>query len=325
MEEIAVSVFCRAYNHEKYIRRCLDGFIMQKTNFKFEVLINDDASTDHTAEIIKEYEERYPDIIRPVYQSENQYSKGVKITNAFLLPKARGKYVATCEGDDYWIDEKKLQKQYDFLETHPEYSACVHCARYHILDGRGNDRIVPFIQESKEYSIDEIIAADGDGFATNSLFRRREVAESIPECFSAKGFGDYQAFMYSAICGKVYCMSDVMSVYNQGTEGSWIDRIWNNPQKRIDHLHEKIRMLDAVDKHYNESFHKPLSEKINDIQYEIYILEDNNLKLKEEPYASIHRKRLKQQKKSEFLTMLKTRMPWLVTLKRRIKKGNSRG
>ena len=128
-DDVVVSVLCTAYNHEKYIRSALDGFVNQKTNFRYEVLINDDASTDHTAAIIAEYEAKYPDIIKPVYQTENQYSKGVHIFQTILFPIAKGKYIAVCEGDDYWCDENKLQKQVDFLESHEGYAACVHNTR----------------------------------------------------------------------------------------------------------------------------------------------------------------------------------------------------
>ena len=120
-KDILVTVVSLAYNHEPYIRQCLEGFVMQKTNFAFEVLIHDDASTDGTADIIREYELKYPDIIKPIYQKENQYSKGVFIEKTFLYPNAKGKYIAECEGDDYWIDPYKLQKQVDFLEANPDY------------------------------------------------------------------------------------------------------------------------------------------------------------------------------------------------------------
>ena len=103
-----VSICSITYNHAPYIRQCLDGFLMQKTNFKYEIIIHDDASTDGTAEIIKEYAERYPDLITPVFQTENQYSKGLRGFFAkFVFPHAKGKYIALCEGDDYWIDPYK--------------------------------------------------------------------------------------------------------------------------------------------------------------------------------------------------------------------------
>lgn len=123
-----VSICCLAYNHELFIRQCLDGFIMQH-GVEFEVLIHDDASNDETSNIIKEYEKKYPNIIKPIYQTENQYSKGVKPTFHFNIPRAKGKYIALCEGDDYWTDPYKLQKQVDFLEANPEFVVCSHNAK----------------------------------------------------------------------------------------------------------------------------------------------------------------------------------------------------
>lgn len=132
--EPLVSIRCLVYNHEPFLRECLDGFIMQKTNFAFEAIVHDDASTDRSAAIIREYAEKYPDIIKPIYETENQYSKGdgslSRIMNAAIHPAV--KFIAMCEGDDYWTDPYKLQKQVDFLETHLDYSLCCH--RYRIYN-----------------------------------------------------------------------------------------------------------------------------------------------------------------------------------------------
>ena len=103
MDEIILSIHCLTYNHEKYIAEAIDSFLMQKTNFKFEILIHDDASTDRTVDIIKKYQQKYPEIIKPIFQTENQYSKGVnKINYKFNFIRSKGKYIALCEGDDYW-------------------------------------------------------------------------------------------------------------------------------------------------------------------------------------------------------------------------------
>lgn len=117
-----VSISCLTFNHAKFIKKCLDGFLMQKCDFNYEVVIYDDASTDGTSEIIKEYAERYPEIFFPIIQDENQYSKGVRgISMRYTFPVCRGKYIAMCDGDDYWIDSCKLQKQVDFLEENPSF------------------------------------------------------------------------------------------------------------------------------------------------------------------------------------------------------------
>ena len=115
--KIIVSIQCLVYNHEPYLRKCLDGFVMQKTNFKFEAIVHDDCSTDGSAAIIREYAEKYPDIIKPIYETENQYSKHDGSLDRIMDSACKGKYIALCEGDDYWTDPLKLQKQYDVLEN----------------------------------------------------------------------------------------------------------------------------------------------------------------------------------------------------------------
>lgn len=124
MCEVKVSVCVLAYNQRNFIEKCICGIVSQKTNFEFEVLVHDDASTDGTAEIIKEYEKKYPNIIKPIYQKENRFSKGVQISKTYNYPRAKGKYIAFCEGDDYWTDENKLQAQVDFLDNNPEFTGC---------------------------------------------------------------------------------------------------------------------------------------------------------------------------------------------------------
>jgi len=126
-EQFLVSICCITYNHEKYIHQCLDGFMMQKCDFDFEVLIHDDASTDRTQKIIKEYQNKYPNIIKPILRQENLYSKGIKgLNKKFNFSRAKGKYIAMCEGDDYWTDPLKLQKQVDFLESNQDVVMCYH-------------------------------------------------------------------------------------------------------------------------------------------------------------------------------------------------------
>lgn len=127
MTKPLVSISCITYNHELYIRDCLEGMLMQQCDFDFEILIHDDASTDNTQEIIKEYQEKYPDIIKPIFQTENQYSKGSRGFNAtYNFPRVAGRYIALCEGDDYWTDPLKLQKQVNYLESHPNVVLCAH-------------------------------------------------------------------------------------------------------------------------------------------------------------------------------------------------------
>jgi len=122
-----VTIICTSYNHENYIKKCLDGFIMQQTSFSFEIIVHDDASTDSTQQIVKEYEKKYPHLFNNIYQTENQFSKReVNIWSDIIFPKSKGKYIALCEGDDYWTDPYKLQKQVDFLVQNEDYALTLH-------------------------------------------------------------------------------------------------------------------------------------------------------------------------------------------------------
>ena len=122
--EPLVSICTTTYQHRRYIRQTLDSFLSQKTDFPFEILVHDDCSGDGTVEILEEYARRYPDVVCPVFEKENQYSKGVPINETFNFPRARGKYIALCEGDDFWCDDGKLQAQADYMESHPDCTFC---------------------------------------------------------------------------------------------------------------------------------------------------------------------------------------------------------
>lgn len=215
----AVSICCATYNHVQFIRQCLDGFVMQKTNFPFEVLIHDDASTDGTQDIIREYEAKYPDIIKPIYQKENQYSKGVRVSLVYNYSRVRGKYVALCEGDDYWTDPYKLQKQVDFLENHPDYVMCSHqFNQYWQEEGRLEEIADPHFKGA-DYDLLNLIGGRWLTQTLTVMYRR-----------SALNLQDYEKYgmsmdmiLFYALLkqGKGYCFPDVMAVYRCHKGGVW--------------------------------------------------------------------------------------------------------
>ena len=184
---------------------------MQKTTFPFEVLIHDDASTDGTAGIIKEYEVKYPNIIKPIYQKENQYSKGIKISPTFQYPRAKGKYIALCEGDDYWIDPYKLQKQVDFLETHSEYGLCYAKAKCfnqekQQWEGKLGEDYVSFENLLCENTIPTLTVM----FRKILLF---QYYREIDICKMNWKMGDYPLWLWIAEKSKLYFQSQTVAVY----------------------------------------------------------------------------------------------------------------
>lgn len=209
-----VSISCITYNHEPYIVQALNGFLMQKTSFPFEVLVHDDASTDRTADIIREYEKKFPKLIKPIYQKENQYSKGfTSVTATWNFPRAQGKYMALCEGDDYWIDENKLQMQVDFLEGNPEYGMCYTKTKQFIQKKRKFSRSM-FGTDVRDF---EDLLFNGNRVPTlTTVFRKDLLNSYLKEIYPQdKGWlmGDYPMWLYFAHESKVKFFDKVTSVY----------------------------------------------------------------------------------------------------------------
>ncbi len=232
--EIIVTIRCITYNHENFIRQCLEGFLMQKTNFKYEILIHDDASTDQTTNIIREYASIYPEIIVPLYEKENQYSKfgHLMTVRVAMDAKTRGKYTALCEGDDYWTDPNKLQKQVDFLETHSDYSMCFHQTIRHYQSGGTPDTLYYDKLESRDYSGLEMYKSCRPAEA--SVVMRSSVLKSdvYKKFVQMKlSFGDIPVFLTCAHCGKVYAMTKPMAVYRIHKDG--ISNIFKKPNKMV--------------------------------------------------------------------------------------------
>jgi len=180
-----VSIICPAYNHEKFLAQALDGFVMQKTNFHFEIIVHDDASTDGTARIIREYEEKYHHLFRNIYQTENQFSKEIMSVTKILLKVARGNYIAGCEGDDYWTDPYKLQKQVYLLEANPHAVICGSLAE--VIDEKGNviDSFKPY--QYKSGNLDDV-KHKNPLITCTIMFRNPFANINIPKNIS---FGDW--------------------------------------------------------------------------------------------------------------------------------------
>lgn len=211
MKDILVSISCITYNHKNYIRQCLEGFLMQKTNFAFEILIHDDASTDGTTEIIQKYEKQYPSVIKPVYQTENQYSKGVSISATFNFPRVKGKYVAICEGDDYWTDPLKLQKQFDFLEKKPDFGLVyTNTICYHQSSGQFIKQKTSQISKLEDLLVSNKISTLTTCFRSD-LWKdyQKNAYPKLPKF----PFGDYPMWIYFFSKTKFHYLQDFTAVY----------------------------------------------------------------------------------------------------------------
>ncbi len=215
-----VSICCIAFNHENFIDQAIGGFLRQITKFEIEIIIHDDASSDSTARIIQGYANEHPGLIFPIVQTVNQYSQGKKPLLDFVFPRAVGKYLAVCEGDDYWIDPYKLQKQVDFLETHPEYVFSFHDSI--ILNQRTGEKRMRIGDRQIENTVDLKSLIIQNNIPTASIvFRNFLDYAQLPDWIGKISKGDYGLCVLLAEEGPGKYLPEAMSVYRIHEGGVW--------------------------------------------------------------------------------------------------------
>lgn len=295
-----VSISCITYNHASYIKECIDGFLMQKTNFNFEVLIHDDHSTDGTEEIIKEYAKQYPDIIKPLFEKENQYSLGKPIGSVvWNLPRARGKYIAMCEGDDYWIDPYKLQKQVDIMENNPNCSLVISngislneiTKKQYIINPMGDIKKSGFISPN-------LVLAERRLIPTASMFYRKDQSK-MPDFFRNCPVGDRPLRLWLLSKGDIYYFANPMIMYREQSNGSFGQRVCSSFKYAND-------IYDGMIAFYNNYNEFTKYKYNNEIQY---------LKSQDEYSFYVRTKQIKESMNTTYFKNL----PLTIKLKRRIK------
>jgi glycosyltransferase involved in cell wall biosynthesis len=260
-----VSVVVITYNQEKYIRQALDSFIAQQTNFPFEVVIGDDCSTDTTADIIKEYAAKYPDIFRPIYRKKNL---GAANNSIQTLKEARGKYIALCEGDDFWTDNNKLQDQVDFLEKNKEYSLCFHTVKVFYENNEEKETIWPNLQVEDPAKINTIELLKENFIPTNSVMYRRQSYESLPNNIMPL---DWYLHLYHAQFGKIGFVDKTMSAYRRHSNGVWWDSyndqnsLWNKYGLAFVSMHIELLKICGNNKQQEEIIYNNISSAVINI------------------------------------------------------------
>ena len=291
-----VSVCCVTYNHEEYISDALDGMLMQETDFPFEIIVRDDASSDNTANIIKEYENKYPDIIKPMYEKENGYQKGIKIIIT-AIKNAKGKFIALCEGDDYWIDSKKLQKQMKAMNQNSSCNICFNPA-YLVFGQTLSDTVFGVnVKENKIFTVSDVVGGGGGFMPTASLMIRKKVFDNLPEIFFRFPNGDYITQILASLEGGAIYINEIMCIYRREVASSWSNKMKNIDVRR-EHLNKVIKsrkelnafleykyedeILSLVNKEYYSLAKEYLKKKLfNDFEdlYKLYSSNCQNKKL----------------------------------------------
>jgi Glycosyltransferases involved in cell wall biogenesis len=275
-KEIMVSICCLTYNQEAYVRQALEGFVGQKTSFSYEILIHDDASTDRTAKIIREYALLYPDRVKPILQTENQYAKGLtNVSGTYNFPRAKGRYIAMCEGDDYWTDPYKLQKQVDFLESHPGCSLVFHSARIQVMGRAFTEQKMRPYKKSRKVTPEEIINKTS-GYPTASLMFRTDMVKDLPEFYVKAPLADVPLQLMAAARGWAYYMDRPMCVYRLGGASSWttLMKQGDYEKKQEQYYKEMGDMYRRYDQETKGRFHKVVGQAAA----RVYFLTRVNLK-----------------------------------------------
>lgn len=259
--EYTVLIHCSTYNHGKYIKDALEGFVMQKCSFPFCAIVIDDGSTDNNAEIIREYTEKYPDIIKPILLEENHMQRGILRDPYFERWHQSAKYIAYCEGDDYWCDPLKLQKQVALMELYPNLSQCFTAHRCLYPDGH-------FVEEHRYYAdniccpVKDAILNGGGYMATPTVLYRRESRENMPEWSKNLPIGDLPSMLVLFERGDCGYINDVTAVYRVSAIGSWSNSMKASYTKKMQLYSSINRMWKEYNKWTNKRNHKWVRMKI---------------------------------------------------------------
>lgn len=284
-KEIMVSIWCTAYNHAKYIRNTLDGFVMQSFSRRYEVIVHDDCSQDGTQDIIREYQEKYPELFKVIYQKENTYLKGIPVGLEQMMPLVKGKYLAFCEGDDYWTDADKLQKQFDILENHQDCSICVHKVRVIDESGKPTEQAYPdFEMISQKLSPEDYLKIEYAEFRyftqTSSFFMWtsafRSFLENKPDFAKLKmGISDLPMKLHLITLGNMYYLQDEMSCYRLGSIGSFTSRNLMNEANFLKTREQLMIMADKFNEYTNQKYKYYMDQYVIHVKLQIAYAKKN--------------------------------------------------
>ncbi len=266
---VEVSVICCTYNQQKYICEALDSILSQKTEFDWEILIHDDVSTDGTTGIIRAYEERYPDKIRVIREQENQFSQNIDFFAKMVREEARGKYIAMCEGDDYWLDVEKLQRQWEAMEGHPECDMCACGGDMVSEDGRMFlGEICPLVYDGI-LDMEHVILGGGMYLITAGLFFRKEMYSRMMEFEKIRSL-DYAQQMKGALRGGIVYLARKMVAYRRYADGSWTTTLVNRADKAREQCEQEKEILRTLDNETGFIFHDTIIRRLKSYETSFY-------------------------------------------------------
>lgn len=244
-----ISICCVSYNHENYIQETLNGFLNQETDYPFEILIYDDASSDNTQDIIKSYQTKYPEIIKPFLSEENNYSKGIRPNPRFNWPRARGEFIALCEGDDMWISNKKLQAQITQMLKASKVNLSFHPVIKKDYLSHQEEVFGQCSNKQKIYDLDWVLRTSGANIFTASIVFRKRMLKEIPvNFFETAPIVDYYLKIFGALKEEILFLPKPMGLYRKNIPGSWSERTKDKSERSIylDLHYKRLEVLNRI-------------------------------------------------------------------------------
>ena len=275
METPLVSVSLVAYNASAYIKDAIEGCLMQQTSFPFEIIIHDDASQDQTPQIILDYASNFPDKIIPIIQTVNQFSQGHEINAKINIPKARGKYIAFLEADDYWIDPLKLEKQVDFMEKHPEVSMCFTATKHIESSSSNMVAIKRYRDHDSVCSVEDVILKGGGLLDMGSAVVRRSIYENVPDWYHYSQIWDNSVPLLALTYGEIQYLNEITTVYRLNVPGSWTQKFARDYKKRKNTIRDFLALLDGFNEATGYQYNKLIERKTRFISIGLLLLLDS--------------------------------------------------
>lgn len=291
-----ITVIIMTYNQKDYIKQAIDSVLSQKIDINFDILIHDDCSSDGTYEILCDYQKRFPNKIKIVRQESRKFLiDGFNMMIfKYVVPHIDSKFVAYCDGDDYWCDEFKLQKQYKFLKENDDYSMCFHNAYQLKRDGDMSSKW--FIQEEGDVAMSNLVNDEpGIRVATSSIFLKSSTFKNFSNWRKQFPVEDVPMYMTAALDGKIHRLKDVMCVYRQFASGSWTSQNKANSQRVIDHLEGIIRGTKLFDIETKHTYHNLVELQLSSCEFRIaFVKKDFKVLFSKEMKKNLKKMSLKE-------------------------------
>ncbi len=289
-----ISCCCITFNQKDYIEEALDSMLMQETNYAFEIVVHDDVSTDGTREILQKYEEKFPNIIKPIYQTENQWSQGNRVM-PIVFQYAIGQYMALCEGDDYWIDKDKLQIQIDEMKKYPECNISFHYGKKKYEDGSHEDEVFcKHANENRFFSTEEVIEYAGPLMPTASICVTKEFTDFIinhDDEFFKKNITGFFIQFFASIKGEARYINKNMCVYRRNGNGSWTQKVADDYNFSLEWKLKSIHSLDIANKLTKNKYETKIKQLVKKYYKDIVFNRKIPLKIRKQ-YFSKYKKEL---------------------------------